>query len=105
MNPDQVRADQHRDAQRRTLSPSAGRHPGKTMQKRKPFVPKGHDAILNEVQANEGYLTVTKMGDGSEITGKLIARDKYTITLLVDGTRRVTLYKHAVESFEPVELN
>ena len=47
---------------------------------------------------------MTKVGDGSEITGKLIARDKYTITLLVDGVRRVTIYKHAIESFEPTEL-
>lgn len=100
MNHDQIRQEQQREGQRRTL----GVKPGFENRKRRPFVAKGHDAILKEVQDNEGYLTVTKAGDGSEITGKLLARDKYTITLLTDAGRRITLYKHAVESFEPVEL-
>lgn len=100
MNVEQVRQDQAREGQRRlSLPPGAKRPP------RKPFVAKGHDSFLKDIQDKEGYITITKTGDGSEITGKLIARDKFTITIMVDGTRRVTIYKHAIESFEPAELN
>lgn len=101
MNHEQVRREQANDAQRRTLSANGNRRP--TTQK-KPFVAKGHDAILKGVQDSEGFIIITTVGDGSEHVGKMIARDKYTITILTDAGRKKTLYKHAIESFEPVQV-
>lgn len=96
-----VRADQHHEGQRRTGTLTA--RPGFSKAKR-PFVAKGHDAILKEVQDSEGRLLVTMMSDGSAVEGVLVARDKFTITLLTDEGRRRTLYKHAIESFEPARV-
>ena len=100
MNHEQIRQDQNADAQRRTLStrPDFDRKP------RKFFVAKGHDAILKGLQDIGGIITITASGDGKEWTGKLIARDKYTITIQLDGGRSKTFYKHAIESFEPGQV-
>lgn len=107
-----LRSEQIAEGKRRTLSvrPSfdkpnggGGARPGYDRPKR-PFVAKGHDAILKEVQDNGGYLAVTLMSDGSTVSGQLVARDKFTITVLTEEGRRRTFYKHAIESFEPVQV-
>ncbi len=69
-----------------------------------PFVAKGHDAILKEIQDVKGAIVVQLISSPESIRGKLVARDKYTITVqLYSGIRR-TLYKHAIESFESEQV-
>lgn len=97
----QIRNEQQRDAERRTLSARPG-HTSKPP--RKPFVAKGHDAILKKVQDLGGEIGIMPMNGDSLIVGKLIARDKYTITVLTKDGREVTFYKHAIESFESVRV-
>lgn len=96
----QIRNDQQRDAERRTLSVRPG-HVGKPP--RKQFVAKGHDAILKKIQDLGGEIGIMPMNSESLIIGKLIARDKYTITVLTRAGKEVTFYKHAVESFETIK--
>lgn len=103
MNHEQVRHEQMQDAQRRTLHARPG-FSRDSKPARKPFVAKGHDAILKAQQDVGGRIIVTTMGDGTEHVGKLIARDKYTITILTDGGASKTFYKHAIESFEPIPV-
>lgn len=102
-SPEQVRQDQMREGQRRTLSATGNRDVRKLAPPKKPFVAKGHDAILKNLQDTGDRASVTMIGDGTEHAGKIVARDKFTITLLLDedGTRR-TFYKHAIESFGPI---
>ena len=100
--PEQVRRDQENEGKRRIQSETLGvKRPSPTA--KKPFVAKGHDAILQSLQFSGERILVTLVGDGSEVEGKLIARDKFTITVLTDDGRRRTLYKHAIEGFEPAQ--
>lgn len=72
---------------------------------KKPFVAKGHDAILKHAQDVGGNLRIVTLSDGVVHIGKMVARDKFTITIEVDqlgSLVRRTFYKHAIESFEPV---
>ena len=102
-SPEQVRQDQIREGQRRsTLSTSGSRDAHKPLPPKKAFVAKGHDAILKNQQDAGGLLEITTIGDGSVFVGKLVARDKYTITIEKNDGGRKTFYKHAIESFEPV---
>lgn len=65
---------------------------------------KGHDAILKALQDN-GRKVEVRLLSGEELTGKVVGRDKYTITLLVENAfacekpRRHVIYKHAIEQF------
>lgn len=93
MNHDQIRQDQNTEARRRL-----------TVAGKKPFVAKGHDAILKGVQDSKGNVIITTIGDGTEHFGMLIARDKYTITIKLESGSTKTFYKHAIESFEPVQV-
>lgn len=105
MNSEQIRNDQRAEGHRRegTLSP---RQPFRASDKgqgapRKPFVAKGHDAVLQRIQQRENStISITPISTGEPVLGKLVARDKYTITIQLEcGTRR-TFYKHAIESFD-----
>jgi RNA chaperone Hfq len=60
--------------------------------------PKGHDAILAELQDGATEVRVF-MISGDEHVGVIKGRDKYTITLLLTGKPDLTLYKHAIEGF------
>lgn len=75
-----------------------GVRPGFSQPKRG-FVPKGHDAVLKHLQESatpvEVYLTTTEV----PVLGKIVARDRFTITLMLDSGLRRTYYKHAIESF------
>lgn len=101
MNHEQVRQDQMNDAARRTGGNN--RDVRRLSPAKKQFVAKGHDAILKSVQDNRGAIIITTIGDGTEHGGILIARDKYTITIKTDSGGSKTFYKHAIESFEPIQ--
>lgn len=60
--------------------------------------PKGHDAVLKALQDSGRECTIVLASSGNKVVGKIVGRDKFTITLLVSGVRRV-IYKHAVEEF------
>jgi sRNA-binding regulator protein Hfq len=66
----------------------------------KPVV-KGHDAVLKALQDSGRQATIVTLA-GEKFVGKIVGRDKYTITLLVvegsNAIRRV-FYKHALEQF------
>jgi sRNA-binding regulator protein Hfq len=62
--------------------------------------PKGHDATLKKLQDNESLTNFYLIGGGALI-GTVLDRDKFTITVLVDG-REVVLYKHAILYFTKV---
>lgn len=66
---------------------------------KKPFVAKGHDAYLKNMQDTGESMSLTLTSNGEEIVGRLVARDKFTITVLQTTGIRRTFYKHAVESF------
>lgn len=101
MNHEQIRQDQMSDAARR--AGSNNRDVRRLSPAKKQFVAKGHDAILKGVQDNRGRIAITTIGDGSEHIGTLIARDKYTITIKTNTGSTKTFYKHAIESFEPIQ--
>jgi len=97
MNHEQVRRDQAVEGQRRILSPN---RPSPST--KKPFVAKGHDAILKGMQDGGEQISVALISSDFPLIGKLVARDKFTITVLTTFGRR-TIYKHAIESFGPFE--
>lgn len=66
--------------------------------KSKPFVAKGHDAILKDLQDNKHTTEINLISGEAYKGATILARDKYTITIGVGGNR-VTIYKHAIESF------
>ena len=86
-----IRKDQTEFARRQTLG--AKKAPAK-----RPFVAKGHDAILKSVQDKQGIITVVLGTSGDVVTGALVARDKFTITIRTTS-HVVTIYKHAIEMF------
>lgn len=68
----------------------------------KPATPKGHDAVLKAIQDSGREITIT-MQSGEKINGKVVARDKFTISVRVSdalgGYLTYVVYKHAMESF------
>ena len=109
--PEQIRNEQRAEGRNRstlTVRQGYNRGEGKSngqhqQTAKKPFVAKGHDLILKNMQDDpKAKIKVTLAGDGAEVVGRLIARDKFTITVLTADGRRRTLYKHAIEGFEPV---
>lgn len=59
---------------------------------------KGHDAVLKALQSDGREVVITLMS-GDHVIGKVVGRDKFTITMQVDDGRRMVIYKHAIESF------
>lgn len=69
---------------------------------RKPFVAKGHDAILKDFQDTGASVEVFLISSDIPLLGRVTARDKFTITLMLAGLSiKRTIYKHAIESFGP----
>lgn len=66
---------------------------------KKPFIAKGHDSILKTMQDCGEQVSVVLLSTDVPVVGRLVARDKYTITVLGDTFGRRTFYKHAIESF------
>jgi sRNA-binding regulator protein Hfq len=69
---------------------------------RKAPVAKGHDAILKSMQDRGAIIEIFPVGYEGRIVGKMVNRDRYTITVELDGGQRRTVYKHAIESFAEV---
>jgi sRNA-binding regulator protein Hfq len=62
----------------------------------------GHDAVLKALQFDSRTITVILLS-GDAVIGKLVGRDKFTVTVQgPDGIRRV-IYKHAIEQFHGEE--
>lgn len=65
------------------------------------FIAKGHDAQLQDAQVNSLPTSITTMG-GDCFKGRVVKRDKYTITLRYDEGKFAgqdeIFYKHAIES-------
>lgn len=62
------------------------------------YKPKGHDVVLQRAYDNQSKMTVHTV-TGKTIEGKLIARDRYTVSVK-DGSSTVhTIFKSAIESF------
>jgi sRNA-binding regulator protein Hfq len=64
---------------------------------------KGHDAVLTAIMSQERELTVILMS-GDEVKGKIVGKDKYTITVRTVNdkyeppiVRREVIFKHAIE--------
>lgn len=64
---------------------------------RRESAPKGHDSVLRALQNDARQITVTLMS-GERLVGKVVGRDKFTITVMTAEARHV-IYKHAIESF------
>lgn len=62
------------------------------------FVAKGHDAILKNAQDAGEQIEIIAMS-GDVIVGKILNRDKFTVTILQDSGKKRTIYKHGIESF------
>lgn len=88
---DDIRAAQIRDVQ-------------KAASAKKPFVAKGHDAILKKYQDTKQVVEISLITNAT-MEGVITARDKFTITIKdsVTGVSH-TIYKHAIESFCSLEI-
>jgi len=88
--------------QRQTIHPRQGyqRRDNRFNGNRGPKGAKGHDAILKELQESGAQVQVI-MSHGESLFGKIVARDKFTVSLLLSTSDypRV-IYKHAIESFQ-----
>ena len=95
--------DTNNSAPRTTLHvrnhPSAG-FSNSTPAKKK-HIPRGHDAILAQLQESRAKVRVTLVSGEEFVDCVIKGRDKFTITLdFVDTSiPPVTVYKHAIESF------
>jgi len=69
---------------------------------RSTFKPKGHDAILKSIQ-DDGRSIVVEFQDGTEVSGKLIARDRYTIAVRNEDGTELTIYKSSIRLFYAVQ--
>lgn len=74
-------------------------------QSQKRHVPKGHDRILDIAQKASDSLFVVVLASGEQIAGRLVGRDKFTVTVQVHSGIRKTVFKHAIDLFyeEPKE--
>jgi len=69
---------------------------------RKKFVAKGHDRLLENAQYGKNRVRLALM-DGSNVYGKVVARDKFTITLQHEPSDREEsglaecFYKHSIQ--------
>lgn len=82
--PEQLTYPQNVELPRRQYPPTGKR-----------FIAKGHDSQLQDAQYS-GAKTTLNLMSGISVTGKLLRRDKYTITLLHEKGEEI-FYKHAIE--------
>lgn len=69
---------------------------------RKEGIAKGHDAVLRALQNDGRHITIFTLS-GKTLKGKVVGRDKYTVTVQdADGIRAI-IYKHAIELFYGAE--
>lgn len=65
----------------------------------------GHEIILRSMIAKRQRITLTFVGGGECVTGRLSQFDKYTITIWPEDNdnKPETFYKHDIRSFTPAE--
>jgi sRNA-binding regulator protein Hfq len=66
------------------------------------FQAKGHDAVLKAAQDRAATVTLT-LTSGVEVTGLIIARDRYTISIKPKDSDTVIVYKHFIGMFKTVK--
>lgn len=85
----------------------AGQH-GISAAVKKKYVPKGHDAIIKDYQANKSKIFVESLS-GDIIHGVIVGSDRYTISVKITDEVGVALvehiYKHGIFSFGKEEQN
>ncbi len=59
---------------------------------------KGHDAVLQRLQEKQTEVEVRAVG-GKVYRGKLVARDRFTLSLELPDGKRAVIYKSATEAF------
>lgn len=59
---------------------------------------KGHDAVLQRLQEQGSEVEVRTNG-GEVYVGKLVARDRFTMSVQLPAGKRAVIYKSAVEAF------
>lgn len=97
---EQIRRDQAEEGRKR-LTVRPGYSSGGAGKSTRSFTPKGHDAILKRMQDTSEEFVV-RLNCGRAVIGKLVARDKFTITIKPhDSTGAVTIYKSAISAFGP----
>jgi RNA chaperone Hfq len=57
----------------------------------------GHDSVLRAIREQQRTIHLTLMS-GEAMEGTLVASDKFTMTVKVDGVRHV-VFKHGIEQF------
>ena len=62
----------------------------------------GHDTVLRAIQ-NKGAMITIKFLSGETMSGTLVARDSYTLTVRTPNDVRNVLFKHAIERFSGEE--
>lgn len=65
---------------------------------RSPAKAKGHDVVLAAIQ-DKGRDINIQLLSGEKIVGKVVARDKFTISIEQAGGTTYVVYKHAIETF------
>jgi len=70
----------------------------------KPRAAKGHDALLKDLQESGAPVRLVLSTSGNAVIGKIVARDKFTVSVLRDDGSEfpLVIYKHALETFEQI---
>lgn len=63
------------------------------------FVAKGHDRALQHAEQDRRMLRIDTMS-GYSFEGRMVRRDRYTITIRTEEGREKCFFKHGIESFE-----
>ena len=67
--------------------------------RQRPFVAKGHDRQLEQLQKSGQLIEVQTNGSSEPLVGAIVRRDKFTITLAPHNSQvRHLIYKSAIES-------
>lgn len=69
-----------------------------TIPKKAPFKAKGHDRQLEDAQYGKFEVEVLPLNADTPYIGKIVRRDKYTITVDDGSGVDNLIYKHAIES-------
>lgn len=123
-NTDSIRADQQAEGRAREGTLHLGterrgakefRHYTRDNKPPRRHTPKGHDAILADLQERRAEVKIVTVC-GAHYTGRIVGRDKFTITVErthgllgtkdteTMGDAPVTIYKSAISTFQPTGL-
>lgn len=79
------------------MRPKTPLRPAKTFGKGKPS-PTGHEAFLKALETSGATITLEKASSGAVIAGTVRHSDKFTVSVLSEGTVRV-IFKHDISEF------